>query len=739
VKESERAFTLVETVVALGILAVLLAAGGAWLLAMHPGALTHATTDYDAALASARAYAETSGNGATLVFAPRDDAVPGFTLRVYSGRPIEANSVQPTTAMPVESDALISEATLGKPPFAIFIGASGHVSGKASYPTITAKGVVRFPAVAKEPACPSEGFVLTFTGPQGATAMRTLPCTALTPGSAGLPNPSPTPNLPLVTPTTIVYHWPADAEQTFVATEWGYTHWFTSTTGFACGTGVAAYPNILPKPYSPPYTKAEGDASPAPPNDEPFSYPNSGGASMNDAPAMFRLDPSAAGLCAAVVSDDYGQVAQGAVQVMGWLTATYGGKQYTHLSTPSLALPASALPKKGSTVTIALTKTFDAEALQPAVALDAACSSYVTIGTAPGTTPATPRAKGATASITLTLVTLPKSKVECGGVIYDQYPSSQAGEGVPINVTLELEEPLAAWPPAEQVGVGGASIGTVAYATNDPVQWLNRLAGGADAIAATPCLARAYTSTGFGNPISAASFTDAAGKVILQTDSAGCILDGQGNALPGAAVASEPGYVGDFDYQPGDCGDHLKFGEWLPSSLAPGADHLALVGASPTATFCTFSILGDTTLQTNAGLQTPTPINVAVTPCRALLNQSITAPVSVPCVMQIPDGSGSEPCVSGDEQPPYPILIKYFASFSDVVGRDVGLNPITTSPYGTLNSSGASTTFTRSQPGPVVVYVIELTETAHKTGAEPPEGSCAPDSDTSVDSSATFL
>jgi type II secretory pathway pseudopilin PulG len=732
VKESERAFTLVETVVALGILAVLLAAGGAWLLAMHPGALTHATTDYDAALASARAYAETSGNGATLVFAPRDDAVPGFTLRVYSGRPIEANSVQPTTAMPVESDALISEATLGKPPFAIFIGASGHVSGKASYPTITAKGVVRFPAVAKEPACPSEGFVLTFTGPQGATAMRTLPCTALTPGSAGLPNPSPTPNLPLVTPTTIVYHWPADAEQTFVATEWGYTHWFTSTTGFACGTGVAAYPNILPKPYSPPYTKAEGDASPAPPNDEPFSYPNSGGASMNDAPAMFRLDPSAAGLCAAVVSDDYGQVAQGAVQVMGWLTATYGGKQYTHLSTPSLALPASALPKKGSTVTIALTKTFDAEALQPAVALDAACSSYVTIGTAPGTTPATPRAKGATASITLTLVTLPKSKVECGGVIYDQYPSSQAGEGVPINVTLELEEPLAAWPPAEQVGVGGASIGTVAYATNDPVQWLNRLAGGADAIAATPCLARAYTSTGFGNPISAASFTDAAGKVILQTDSAGCILDGQGNALPGAAVASEPGYVGDFDYRAGNCKDYVGFGGWLPFSSGPGANLLAVSGISATKTFCTLSLVGDASLQTSAGLQTPAPIDVSVVPCSASTNAPTVSPIGVPCFISTPEDSGLEPCVSGDEQPPYPTLTKFFASFSEDVGHGLGVSQVTSSQFGSISTQGQSTVFTRSKPGSVAVYVIQVLETAHKTSGPPPDGSCAPDWDSSI-------
>jgi prepilin-type N-terminal cleavage/methylation domain-containing protein len=220
----ERGFTLVESVVTIAVVAMLLAAGGVWLLGMHPGALTQAASDYDAAIASARGVAETSGNGASLVFAPRPGGVPGFTLRAYSGRPVSAGAVQPTTAMPVVSDATIAEATLGKPPFAIFIGASGHVSGEASYPAIDANGNATFAAIAVEPACPANGFVLTFTGPQGATATRTLPCTpsaAAAPGGPGLPNPSPTPNVPLITPASLVYHWPADAEQTFVATEWG--------------------------------------------------------------------------------------------------------------------------------------------------------------------------------------------------------------------------------------------------------------------------------------------------------------------------------------------------------------------------------------------------------------------------------------------------------------------------------------------------------------------------------------
>src|SRR5579862_6328896 len=153
---TQRGFTLIETIVAVAIIAILLAAGGVWMLGMRPGALAQATNDYDAALASARAIASTSGNGATLAFVPRLDGgrrLSGFTLRVYSGRPASINAVQATTAMPVESDAAISEKTLGALPFAIFIGASGHVSGAGSYPSLDAAGNATFPAIATEPAC----------------------------------------------------------------------------------------------------------------------------------------------------------------------------------------------------------------------------------------------------------------------------------------------------------------------------------------------------------------------------------------------------------------------------------------------------------------------------------------------------------------------------------------------------------------------------------------------------------
>ncbi|MBV8584244.1 MAG: type II secretion system protein, partial [Candidatus Eremiobacteraeota bacterium] len=471
--ESERGYTLIETVVTVGILAVLLAAGGFWMVGMHPGALAQSTDDYDAAMSSARALAMSSTNGATLVFAPRNAGRDGFALRVYAGRPSAPGAVQPSTAMPVVSDATISERSLGVPPFALFVSASGHVSGKSAYPAIDASGTATFAPLAVEPMCPAGGFVLTFRGPQGATATRTLPCTSgVAVATAGPPNPSPTPNVPIVTPPQLVFHWPADARQQFVATEWGYTHWFVTTAGFSCGASVARFPDVLPLPYSAAYSPVEAAATPHPPAGTPYSYPNSNGGSTNDAPATFPLDPANEGLCAAAVADDFGQRAHTNVQVMGWLTATYRGKAYTHLSAPVLSLPAADLPSKGAAVTLDLSKTYDAEALQPAVALDVACAPFVKVTAAGGATPPAPSAAPARATATLTLVTVPGSKIDCGGTIYDQYPGSRAGEGVPFNVAIGPPE-LYTWPPIVHYPQPGFAIGSCAK--NQPVAYDDNL------------------------------------------------------------------------------------------------------------------------------------------------------------------------------------------------------------------------------------------------------------------------
>lgn len=589
----ERGFTLIEAVVVAAILGVLLAAGGWWMLGSHPGALAQATDDYDAALTSARALAMTGANGATMVFAPRSlgsETVTGFTLRVYAGRPTVANAVTATNTMPVVSDATIADATLGAPPFSIFIGASGRVSGSAAYPKISPKGVATFAAIATEPACPVNGFVLTFTSPQGATMKRTLPCIASVAGSTGAPNPSPTPNIPIVTPTALVYHWPADAEQTFVATEWGYTHWFASTAGFACGTGVALFPDVLPQPYSPPYMPAEGELPPAVPMNQPFSYPNSGGGSMNDAPALFRLDPTGAGLCSATVADDSAQTASSAVQVMGWLTATYRGNAFTHVTTPQLAIPASALAHTGQTVRIVLSKTFDSQPLQLQVALGVTCAPFVTAAVAGGQTPGTPSESAATATLTLTVASLPQSPITCGGVIYDQYPGSQAGEGIPFNAAIGVVNPLVAWPPAEKTSINGA----LGFTNGN-----------------NACLAIAYTDSTFTTPL--ANATDYA-AIGITTDGSGCLISSDGTGSTGVVVATQPGFTsGSFTYDPKDCDQYLDFSKtWSPSSAGPGPNSLGIAGKA--AGSCTVTLIGDVGGGTGTGT---VPVNVIDAGCQA--------------------------------------------------------------------------------------------------------------------------
>ncbi|HKU81969.1 MAG TPA: hypothetical protein VJP76_07350, partial [Candidatus Tumulicola sp.] len=272
-------FTLLETCVALGIAALLLLAGGIWVLGARPGSLARTVNDYDAALAAARAIA-VSGTGATIVFAPRTPH--GFTLRVYRGRPSPGSEVLASPVMPSTSDAAVAERSLHAPPFSIFLGASGHVSALAGYPRFDARGDATFPTVPTEPPCPDGGIALRFSEDRGAAATRILPCAASPLPGPRMPNPSPTPNTPSIAPPVLVYHWPADATQTLTVTEWGYTHWFATVDGFACGDAVALYPDILPSPFSQPYDRAEGDASPSPPPSRPFSYPNSHGRSMND-------------------------------------------------------------------------------------------------------------------------------------------------------------------------------------------------------------------------------------------------------------------------------------------------------------------------------------------------------------------------------------------------------------------------------------------------------------------------
>ncbi len=270
VRESERGFTLVEMVIAVAIAAILLVAGGVWMLSMRPGALRGATNDFDSALAVARQLAATSGNGATLAFLPRPDGAQGFLLRVYSGRPNAANAVTATNTMIASTNATVSEATYGSPPFAIFLSSAGYPSGKASYPSVDGSGNVSFPVVAKQPPCPANGIVLTFTSPQGVTQTRSLQCNTVVAGAAAA-NPSPTPNPPRIFPPSMVAHWTNDRNGAlkFKVAEFGYTHWFAK--GDTACDGITNFAN--PNPYGNPSNPNESSQPPSPPN-APYSYPN---------------------------------------------------------------------------------------------------------------------------------------------------------------------------------------------------------------------------------------------------------------------------------------------------------------------------------------------------------------------------------------------------------------------------------------------------------------------------------
>lgn len=151
--EAQRGTSLIEVLLTVAILAMLWTVASLT-LGNRPFEMRSAATMFDAQLAHAQTIASsTAGGAATLSFAIGPAG---------SGTMV---SVSPADAPPETLRADVSEATLGKPPFAITVDPYGH-------------------AVSPEP-CPSGGYALTFSaGP--ASEERVLPC-ALT--VAGPPEP----------------------------------------------------------------------------------------------------------------------------------------------------------------------------------------------------------------------------------------------------------------------------------------------------------------------------------------------------------------------------------------------------------------------------------------------------------------------------------------------------------------------------------------------------------------------
>ncbi len=531
---------------------------------MHPGALANAVDDFDADLAVARATAASSGNGATIAVLPRVDASgahSGFILRVYRGRPNAAGAVQPTTAMPIESSATVVERTFGKPPFSIFLSSAGHPSGLASYPAVDTKGEPSFNAIASQPPCPVGGIVLTFTSPQGATQTRTLQCADSVSGVQA-PNPSPTPNLPVVTPSQLVAHWTTDNTALhFAAAEFGYTHWFASAAGTACGA-VARYD--FGWPYSTAPDPNEPRLAPNPPN-APYSWPNA--SSMNDAPASFSMSPIAGspGLCAVDIVDDYGQHAGAAVQVMGDLTPAPASLTFN-----------SPL---GAAQDVAFGKTFDSENLSLKTTDN--CAGIATYAVTASSTPSSPSTTPALAVLKVT----PSAAGQCDIRAGDQY--GEPPVDVHITVTNSV---LAVWPPAIEFPVAGSQLANTNRDRLNVAMALNYLLGGSTADASvTPCAInqpRAFPSaasmTADSTPLTNTSDPWGLG---IKTDSNGCL-----SGPSGAVVAvHEANYAGGFKISQ-DCGAALQSRGWYPSALAPTAGYVVMGGSSAVSA-CEITVL----------------------------------------------------------------------------------------------------------------------------------------------------
>lgn len=605
-RPAERGFTLVEMVVAVAIIAILAFAAGVWMLGMHPGALRQAVDDFDSALATAHGVAETSGNGATIAVVPltnpQGSPIPGYQLRVYSGRPNAANAVTQVSVLPVISEALIAEKTFGKPPFAIFLNSAGYPVGTASYPSVASNGTITFPVIAKQPNCPAGGIQLTFTSPSSnknnpATDTRVLKCNSAIPaGGLTTPDPSPTPNAPTLSTGLLKFDWPGDSVKSFTAQEFGYQQWFAisgSTSPSCVNSTIAAMAPGWPYSTPPPSGQSVLSATPQPydPTNIPYSWPYST-QSMNDAPALFNVEPVSSGdggSCAFPVTDAHNQWLAMNVSVMGWLKGASSADGKTYSNQPGNANGATITAQfknVGDSETVTFTKPYDSaqyflDVQNPSNA--AQCASYVSFQ--PGSATAASGNTPATYPVAFAAIAVPAAPIDCTWTFGSHTAEPR------ITVTLHLIPTTGAldppWPPAVQYPLPGKALGTVAYVNEPPnvAMWLNRLMGGGVAVAAGPlgaCNAgqpRAFDGKGW----------SAANALILQHDpyNAGLSTDKNGCLMgpSGASIAiHEANYTGAFaDAAPptGGCGFSVRPGPWIPSASGPLAAQ-AFTGQQPT-------------------------------------------------------------------------------------------------------------------------------------------------------------
>ncbi len=542
-------------------------------MSLRPGALRGAVNDFDSALAVARQLAATSGNGATLAFVPRTDGAYGFVLRVYSGRPTAANAVIATNTMAVLSNATVSEATYGSPPFAIFLSSGGYPTGKASYPSIDSSGNASFPVVAKQPPCPSGGIVLTFASPQGVTQTRSLKCNVVVTGVA-VANPSPTPNPPHIVPQVMLAHWTSDANPLqFKVAEMGYTHWFASSTGVDCqtqGSDTGAAPASFPSgwPYSSPLTLGETTLAPSAPA-SPYSWPNG---NVDDPAAAFHMRPSVGGMCTVRVIDDYNQEVDAQVQVMGNLTS----------NTASLTFQSPAAPSQ----TVTLSKTWDSEPLQ--LQYGGACGGVVAVSKGVLNTPGSAGTQPATAQLNIA----PASAGSCTLMIGDQY--GEPVVSIPINVNGSPLQTLS------QVEFTSAALADAA-SPFDLALWINRLLSGGIAQAGTSRCnylgklnAELWVYDKSGNPNSVDMDAPNSLDPYNHTDSSGCVTNGIVYLSEEESGLPSNGQFGDFNP---NCTSYVA----VSASLWNVGSMPAMISPLKTTPGCIFYALSSDKTKANGG------------------------------------------------------------------------------------------------------------------------------------------
>ncbi len=556
----ERGFTLIEMTIAVAIVAIIATAGVLWSTSLRPAGLRSALDQYDGALAATRALAATGGNGATLAFEP-DRRTGGFRFRVYRGRPTSAGAVAPTSIAGAGDGVALRERTLGAPPFALFFGTGGHVSGLAGYPGIDSQGLADFAPVANEPPCPGGGFSLTFSTAPGAHVRRDVPCASST-ATAALPEATPTPNAPILSPSHLVFAFPSARAQRVAATEWGYTHWFASATGFACPGDVAAFPDVLPDPFTPPSTAAEETTAPLPPPATPYSFPNSFGGSTNDAPAFFPVLPREAGICRLELTDAFGQITATQAQVMGSLALQNADF--------SPAEPVDLLAARSAPLVVYASKSYDAQVVVPTAS---GCSGIVQTSAGNGTAPTTPVLAPARTPIAL--------RAMRAGICTLSVRSQYAGEP-PALLGVRVRGALTIHPPAILLAPEGSTLDVPPDVHDCYARAF------ADATFATPDTHDPALSAGF--PAGAIAYDPATGCYTERAAIAARIDEPQ-LAAPGRFVAD-----------PGTCGGLAASGWDPPGAPGPTAWLAIAPSIQTTGASCTLRVRDSTALPESAGL-----------------------------------------------------------------------------------------------------------------------------------------